>query len=178
MATPEKRKSTHFEKRTWKWVRTLLKVHLRRSLSRYAVSAQYMARPYVPPDMLSELAALPRDAGLRSVYKTKAAIVVKQALNQFVSRMEAVHVLDWAVEGVLTDLRKDALVNDLQFRLPPPDKEPDVKQTVVRPLTLVERRAIMVNDRLANWERKLKLAKTKVAALKKRQSYYRRKGVV
>lgn len=47
-----------------------------------------------------------------------------------------------------------------------------------KPLTLVERRAVAAKSKVCEWQRKQKLAATKVKQYRKKVSYYTKKGVI
>lgn len=75
---------------------------------------------------------------------------------------------------LLADLREHAAEYELLSQMPPPKREYHRRG----PRTLVERRADTVAEKVQEWERKLKYAKTKLAAYKKKQKYYQKKGAV
>ena len=57
----------------------------------------------------------------------------------------------------------------------PPARRP---KSEAKPMTLIERRAVAVNEKVKEWQRKQKLAATKVKAYRKRVQYYKKKGVI
>ncbi len=61
------------------------------------------------------------------------------------------------------------------FSMPPPRRKPAVS---AKPLTLVERRAVAAKAKVMEWQRKQKLAATKVRQYRKKVSYYTKKGVI
>jgi len=61
------------------------------------------------------------------------------------------------------------------FSMPPPRRKPAV---AAKPLTLVERRAVAAKAKVMQWQRKQKLAATKVRQYRKKVSYYTKKGVI
>lgn len=61
------------------------------------------------------------------------------------------------------------------FSMPPPRRKPVVS---AKPLTLVERRAVAAKAKVVEWQRKQKLAATKVRQYRKKVSYYTKKGVI
>jgi hypothetical protein len=125
-------------------------------------------------DCFTELSGLTQPT-LRQLMKTKAWHVAKSAIQSFVQRNQQQDISPLLADFVRT-LCRDAAITDMRLRLPPPAKEPETTASGP-PLTPVQQRARSVNERLANWQRKLKLAKTKIARLKKQQAYYRRKSV-
>jgi hypothetical protein len=60
------------------------------------------------------------------------------------------------------------------FSMPPARR---VRKTR-KPLTLVERRAVVAKGKLSQWKRKQKLAATKVRAYKRKVGYYTKKGAI
>jgi hypothetical protein len=75
---------------------------------------------------------------------------------------------------ILRDLRENAAEYELMAQMPPVKKERKKRE----PKTLVGRRADAVDEKVREWERKLKLAKTKLNAYRKKQKYYEKKGAV
>jgi hypothetical protein len=75
---------------------------------------------------------------------------------------------------LIDDLREHAAEYELLSQMPPPKREYKRRG----PRSLVERRADTVDEKVREWERKLKLAKTKLAMYKKKQKYYQKKGTV
>lgn len=61
------------------------------------------------------------------------------------------------------------------FSMPPARRKPVVHS---KPLTLVERRAVAAKAKVVQWQRKQKLAATKVRQYRKKVSYYTKKGVI
>jgi hypothetical protein len=59
----------------------------------------------------------------------------------------------------------------------PPARRPKVVKTG-KPLTLVERRAASAKRKVREWQRKSKLASTKIKQYRKKVSYYTKKGVI
>lgn len=59
----------------------------------------------------------------------------------------------------------------------PPARRPKAAKTG-KPLTLVERRAASAKRKVREWQRKSKLAATKIKAYRKKVSYYTKKGVI
>jgi hypothetical protein len=59
----------------------------------------------------------------------------------------------------------------------PPARRPKAAKTG-RPLTLVERRAASAKRKVREWQRKSKLASTKIKQYRKKVSYYTKKGVI
>lgn len=74
-------------------------------------------------------------------------------------------------KDLLADLRTNAAQYELLSQMPEPRRE----YTRREPRTLVERRADAVDKKVREWERKLKLAKTKLATYRKKQKYYTQK---
>jgi hypothetical protein len=75
---------------------------------------------------------------------------------------------------VLADLHAHAAEYELLAHMPPVRRTRKKRE----PKTLVGRRADAVDEKVREWERKLKLAKTKLAAYRKKQKYYTKKGEV
>lgn len=61
------------------------------------------------------------------------------------------------------------------FSMPPARRKPAVPG---KPLTLVERRAVAAKRKVVEWQRKQKLAATKVKSYRRKVSYYTKKGVI
>ncbi len=61
------------------------------------------------------------------------------------------------------------------FSIPPARRQPTPAS---KPLTLVESRALAAKRKVIEWQRKQKLAATKVKQYRKKVSYYTKKGVV
>ena len=59
--------------------------------------------------------------------------------------------------------------------MPPPRR---AKRAVAKPMTTVERRAVAAKASLSAWQRKQKLAATKVKKYRVKVGYYKKKGVV
>jgi hypothetical protein len=74
----------------------------------------------------------------------------------------------------IEEMHKHAVEYDMLSQMPPVRKTR--KKRV--PQTLVEGRASKVDEKVREWERKLKYAKTKLASYQKRQKYYTKKGAV
>jgi hypothetical protein len=62
------------------------------------------------------------------------------------------------------------------FSMPPARRAKSVKTG--KPVTLVESRAIAAKKKAAAWDRKAKLAKTKIGIYRRKVSYYKKKGVI
>ena len=77
-------------------------------------------------------------------------------------------------KDLLDDLRTNAAQYELLSQMPAPKREYERRG----PRSLVEQRADTVDEKVREWERKLKLAKTKLAAYQKKQKYYQKKGAV
>lgn len=73
---------------------------------------------------------------------------------------------------VLKDLHENCAQYELLSHMPPPRRKYERRT----PKGLVERRAESVESKVQEWERKLKLAKTKLTAYRKKQKYYKKKG--
>jgi hypothetical protein len=58
----------------------------------------------------------------------------------------------------------------------PPARRKQVAEA--KPLTLVEKRALAAKKKVSEWQRKQKLAATKVKQYRKKVSYYTKKGVI
>ena len=76
--------------------------------------------------------------------------------------------------AILADLWKNAAEYELESALPPARRE----RAVSKPRTFVEKRADTVAEKVKEWERKLRLAKTKLATYQRKQKYYSKKGEV
>ncbi len=61
------------------------------------------------------------------------------------------------------------------FSMPPARRK---TAAPAKPLTLVERRAVAAKAKVVQWQRKQKLAATKVRQYRKKVSYYTKKGVI
>ena len=74
----------------------------------------------------------------------------------------------------IEEMHKHAVEYDMLSQMPP------VRRTRKKrvPQTLVEARAGKVDEKVREWERKLKYAKTKLSAYRKKQKYYTKKGAV
>jgi hypothetical protein len=84
-----------------------------------------------------------------------------------------------AVQGAANELRNvyKAQQSTLEplLLMPPPRR---AKRAAAKPMTVVERRAIAAKASLTAWERKQRLAKTKVKKYRTKVGYYKKKGVV
>lgn len=69
---------------------------------------------------------------------------------------------------VLSDLYERAAEYELLAQMPPPKRAREQRI----PQTLVERRAAHVDEKVLEWERKLKTAKTKLKVYRRKQKYY------
>lgn len=74
---------------------------------------------------------------------------------------------------LLKDLQQNAAAYELLSQMPPPRRERIKRE----PQTPIQRRAATVDGKVRQWERKLRYAKTKLAAYRKKQKYYTKKGV-
>lgn len=61
------------------------------------------------------------------------------------------------------------------FSIPPARRKPSAK---AKPVTVVERRALAAKRKVREWQRKQKLAATKIKQYRKKVSYYTKKGVI
>lgn len=125
---------------------------------------------------LPELAGLPQ-AKRSELLQTTVGELVAEATDHLLSAMNngPMGLPLVVAESVARSLHANAGVLDMQCRMPPPAAEPRKKP---KPLTIIERRAKEVERKLRNWKRKQSLAKTKVAALRKKSTYYKKKGAV
>lgn len=75
------------------------------------------------------------------------------------------------VREVIVEMHHNATALEMEALLPPPrlTRRP-------KPASLRERRAMRVDEKVAEWERKLKVAKTKLKKYRSKQKYYRKKG--
>lgn len=103
------------------------------------------------------------DEGMGSLIATLARYAYTGADQQ--RRFEA-HLLE--------DLRTNAAQYELMAQMPLPRKERKRRE----PKTLVERRAEKVEAKVQEWERKLKYAKTRLSAYRKKQKYYTKRGAI
>lgn len=175
--TAQKHKATRYEKRVAQLITTIVRQKTRGWLLGMLRQKQHL---YVDPSpalsqCLPELAGMPNPT-LHQMMKTKAWHIAKSAIQSFVQSSPQRDASPLTV-AVVRELCKDAAINDMRLRMPPAAKDTETPASGP-PLTIVQKRARSVSERLSRWERKLKLAKTKIAILKKRQAYYRRKGVV
>lgn len=76
--------------------------------------------------------------------------------------------------AAIEEMHKHAVEYDMLSQMPP------VRRTRKKrvPQTLVEARASKVDEKVREWERKLKYAKTKLASYQKKKKYYTKKGEV
>jgi len=76
--------------------------------------------------------------------------------------------------SAIEEMHKHAVEYDMLSQVP------RVRKTRKKrvPQTLVEARAGRVDEKVREWERKLKYAKTKLSAYRKKQKYYTKKGAV
>lgn len=128
------------------------------------------------PKCLPELAALPQ-AKRSELLGTAVGEMAHDAVSLMITAMESgpMPMPMVVAEAVARTLHGNAGLLDMQCRMPPPAAEPRKK---AKPLTVVERRAKEVERKLRNWKRKQALAKTKIAALRKKSTYYKKKGAV
>lgn len=125
---------------------------------------------------LPELAGLPQAKRSELLQTTVGEVVAEAVDNLLTGLMSGPLGLPLVVaESVARSLHPNAGVLDMQCRMPPAAPEPRKK---ARPLTVIERRAKEVEEKLRNWKRKQSLAKTKIAALRKKSAYYKKKGAV
>ena len=82
-----------------------------------------------------------------------------------------------AIQGVVEEVHRNVSITELRCKLPPVRKTVK-KKPVAKPLTAVEARAKLAADKCREWERKGKLAKTKLAKYRKKVTYYKKKGAV
>jgi hypothetical protein len=91
----------------------------------------------------------------------------------------AVNVAAHAISDAANDCRRIQLAHQHTLEplvlMPPPRK---AKRAVAKPMTTVERRAIAAKASLSAWQRKQKLAATKVKKYRVKVGYYKKKGVV
>jgi hypothetical protein len=91
----------------------------------------------------------------------------------------AVNVAAHAINDAANELRRIYLAHQSTLEplvmMPPPRR---AKRAAAKPMTTVERRAIAAKASLTAWERKQRLAKTKVRKYRTKVGYYKKKGVV
>jgi hypothetical protein len=80
------------------------------------------------------------------------------------------------LEAVLLEYGRKRTSYEPLFSMPPA-RRPKVVKTG-KPLTLVERRAASAKRKVREWQRKSKLAATKIKQYRKKVSYYTKKGVI
>ena len=76
--------------------------------------------------------------------------------------------------SAIEEMHKHAVEYDMLSQMPRVRKTRNKRV----PKTLVEARAGKVDEKVREWERKLKYAKTKLSAYRKKQKYYTKKGAV
>lgn len=112
---------------------------------------------------------------LRKVRKTGCTPVVPG--NEFLAACELMQThLEMELESVFNNYRNRRGSFEPLFSMPPARRPKSAKAG--RPLTLVERRAAAAKRKVREWQRKSKLAATKIKAYRKKVSYYTKKGVI
>jgi hypothetical protein len=76
--------------------------------------------------------------------------------------------------AAIEEMHKHAVEYDMLSQMPPVRKTRKKRM----PKTLIEGRAGRVDEKVREWERKLKYAKTKLASYQKKKKYYTKKGAV
>jgi hypothetical protein len=93
----------------------------------------------------------------------------------------AVELLDTALDHRLGKLFQGWLARKSNyeplFSIPPARRARPAKPAA-KPVTLIERRAVAVHKKVKEWQRKQKLAATKIKQYRRKVEYYRKKGVV
>lgn len=95
--------------------------------------------------------------------------LLKSMLHHVYTNTQCRHMVE---KAILADLYAHAAEYELLAQMPQA-RRPYVRRG---PRSLVERRADKVDAKVVEWERKLKVAKTKLKAYRRKQKYYAKKG--
>lgn len=97
--------------------------------------------------------------------------------NDYEAAIELLRIyMEVELRGVIKHYRNKKSSYEPLFSMPPA-RRPKVVKTG-KPLTLVERRAASAKRKVREWQRKSKLASTKIKQYRKKVSYYTKKGVI
>jgi hypothetical protein len=120
-------------------------------------------------NLFTEVSGKAKPPGSMSDISRPVSIVIAETLAYLYTGGEGRRFLE---SEVLRDLHKNGNSYELLSQMPPAkaERKPRPKRT------LVQSRADKVNERLADWEAKLRRAKTAVAKYRKKQRYYQKKG--
>jgi hypothetical protein len=112
---------------------------------------------------------------VRKVNKTGCTPL--QPGNEYPAAVEllAIH-LEGELETVFKRYRSRQSSYEPLFSMPPARRAKVV--ATAKPVTLVERRAAAAKRKVREWQRKSKLASTKIKQYRKKVSYYTKKGVI
>lgn len=173
----------HYEKRVYALVRRSMEKHLRRELRRRLRRAM----PLVIGSVSTLSKCLPElgrfdgvDRPLESdLLATALAKLISDSVRQsIVNQLNAPFPVQRRVAvSVVSELAAGVSLLDMQLRMPPIRKErgPVEGKPV---LTGPQRRARDAARKFKQWQRKAALAKTKLAAYRKKLNHYKKKGVV
>lgn len=122
-------------------------------------------------DLFTSISALQRPPkSLKDIGKAHGEIIATLLLYWYTGTAQR----DRVVEGILSDLYANAAQYDLEAVMPRPRRT----RKPSRPMTRVERNAQNVFDKVKVWERKARLAKTKLAKYRAKAKRYQNKGVL
>jgi hypothetical protein len=170
---------THYEKRVLAYLWRVCAKHLRkqhRIAFKYAVKFQPGGNT-VEKLLPGALPSLKQPAG--NYLTTDGGKAIKElvqilSVNFFADNPKCVGCAAIDATG---EVHRNASIVDLRCKLPPVRKAVK-KKPAAKPLTAVEQRAKLAADKCREWERKGKLAKTKLAKYRKKVTYYKKKGAV
>ena len=105
-----------------------------------------------------------------------ASVMLDRAGTPFETSVDRLCVaLKVQINGECDRIKRHRSNYEPLFSLPPCRRQPSPPRL---PLTLVERRATAARGKVIEWQRKAKLAATKIKSYRKKVSYYKKKGVI
>lgn len=113
----------------------------------------------LPPDAAGKWSAIPDSTYLGLITRCLFAKVFRTDIMK-------------CAKVIASGMAKDSAAIEMACLAPPVRRERSAK-----PDTLPLRRAMHTDDMIRQWERRLALAKTKLVLYRKKQAYYRKKGV-
>lgn len=130
-------------------------------------------------ELLPLLARMTPDQFVKWGYTTQHAIILRAIQSKMwttyikTPRKKLHHNDAYAAIEILSQIHASADALELECMLPPPRQ----RERKPQPKTLVGRRAAKVDEKVEEWERKLKYARTKLKKYRSKQKYYAKKGV-
>jgi hypothetical protein len=170
---------THYEKQVLAYLWRVCAKHLRKH-QRKAFKAAVAFKPGGTTLMKQIPGALPSlKAPAGNYLLTDGGRAIKELVGILSMNMtcDNPQTNSGAASDAIMEVHRNASIVDLRCKLPPVRKAVK-KRVVAKPLTAVEQRAKLAADKCREWERKGKLAKTKLAKYRKKVTYYKKKGAV